>query len=177
MTRVIWLGGKVDKFPVLTEAGVMVAAEDWLLPYVPNIKKLSDLKKVAVFPLLSSLLTYEQSKLLEAQAPVAYVTPSDKTVSIVYDPHQGPTVSVVLQEVLGELASPMLAGNSIALRFELLSPAKRPIQITSDLANFWGGSYKDVAKDMRAKYPRHRWPEDPLTAKAGRSYKPRNPKA
>ncbi|MBV1950601.1 MAG: ATP-dependent helicase HrpB [Cycloclasticus sp.] len=173
MTRVIWLGGKIDSFPELTEAGIMEAAEDWLLPYVPTIKKLSDLKKVAVLPLLSSLLTYEESKLLETQAPTAYVTPSNKAVPIVYDPHQGPTVSVVLQEVLGELASPMLAGNSIALRFELLSPAKRPIQITSDLANFWGGSYKSVAKDMRAKYPRHRWPEDPFSAQAGRSIKPR----
>ena len=173
MTRVTWLGGKIDSFPELTEAGIMAAAEDWLLPYVPTIKNLSDLKKVAVLPLLSSLLTYEESKLLESQAPTAYVTPSKKTVPIVYDPHQGPTVSVVLQEVLGELASPMLAGNSIALRFELLSPAKRPIQITSDLANFWGGSYKSVAKDMRAKYPRHRWPEDPFSAQAGRSIKPR----
>jgi len=174
MNRVIWLGGKIKNFPVLTEAGIMGAADDWLLPYVPTIKKLSDLKKVNLFPLLFSLLTYEESKVLEAQAPTTYVTPSGKRVPIIYDHHQGPTVSVVLQEILGELASPMLAENSIALRFELLSPARRPIQITSDLANFWGGSYADIAKEMRAKYPKHRWPTDPFSEQAGRSIKRRN---
>jgi ATP-dependent helicase HrpB len=173
VSRVVWLGGKIKNFPVLTEAIIMAAADDWLLPYVSSIKKLSDLKRVKLFPLLSSLLTYEESKLLEAQAPTLYVTPSGKRVPIVYDPHQGPTVSVVLQEILGELASPMLAGNSIALHFELLSPAKRPIQITSDLANFWGGSYRDIAKEMRAKYPKHRWPVDPFSEQAGRSIKRR----
>jgi ATP-dependent helicase HrpB len=174
MNRVVWLGGKVKGFPVFTEEDIVGSAENWLLPYVSNIKKLSELKKVKVFPLLSSLLSYQELKILEMQAPTHYLTPSNKTVPIIYDEHQGPTVSVVLQEVLGELVSPMLAGNSVALRFELLSPAKRPVQITSDLANFWGGSYVDVAKDMRAKYPKHRWPIDPFSEKAGRSFKARN---
>ena len=174
LSRVIWLGGKIENFPVLTESTIMALSEDWLLPYVANIKKISALKKVKILPLLSSLLTYEQAKILAAQAPTIYITPSNKKVPIVYDNHQGPTVSVILQEVLGELASPMLAGNSVALRFELLSPARRPIQITSDLANFWRGSYVEVAKDMRAKYPRHRWPVDPFSEKAGRSIKSRN---
>ena len=172
--RVSWLGGKVKSFPVLTEQSIIASVDVWLLPYLTNIKKLSELKKVNVLPLLSSLLSYEESKVLEAQAPTIYVTPSDKKVPIIYDEHQGPTVSVVLQELFGELTSPMLGGNSVALRFELLSPARRPVQITSDLANFWGGSYVDVAKDMKAKYPRHRWPSDPFSEKAGRSYKSRN---
>jgi ATP-dependent helicase HrpB len=111
---------------------------------------------------------------LEKEAPIFYMTPSNKKTPIIYEKNSEPTVSVVLQELFGELKSPMLAGNSIALRFELLSPARRPIQITSDLANFWGGSYVEVAKDMRAKYPRHRWPIDPFTEKAGNSRKRRN---
>ena len=127
-----------------------------------------------LLPLLSYLFTYEESKVLEKEAPKTYITPSNKKVSIIYDKTSEPTVSVVLQELFGELKSPMLAGNSIALRFELLSPARRPIQITSDLANFWGGSYVEVAKDMRAKYPRHRWPIDPFSEKPGRSIKSRN---
>ncbi len=173
LARVVWLGGKVKQFPVLTEASIMANSEEWLLPYVANIKKLSELKKVKILPLLTSMLTFDESKTLATQAPKIYVTPSNKNIPIIYDSHQGPTISVVLQEVLGELASPMLAGNSIALRFELLSPARRPIQITSDLANFWGGSYTDVAKDMRAKYPKHRWPVDPFSEQAGRSIKSR----
>ncbi len=174
LQRVIWLGGKVEGFPLLSEALIMNTSESWLLPYVSNIKKISELKRVKILPLLSSLLTYEESKVLEKEAPKTYITPSNKKVSIIYDKTSEPTVSVVLQELFGELKSPMLAGNSIALRFELLSPARRPIQITSDLANFWGGSYVEVAKDMRAKYPRHRWPIDPFSEKPGRSIKSRN---
>jgi ATP-dependent helicase HrpB len=75
--------------------------------------------------------------------------------------------------MFGQLVTPSLAYGQVPLRFELLSPARRPIQTTSDLANFWVSSYVEVAKDMRAKYPRHRWPEEPLLAKAGRSRKPR----
>ncbi|TWX72681.1 ATP-dependent helicase HrpB [Colwellia sp. C1TZA3] len=174
LKRVVWLGGKVEGFPVLSEAIIMSTSENWLLPYVSNIKKISELKRVKILPLLSSLLTYEESKVLDKEAPVTYITPSNKKVSIIYDKNSEPTVAVVLQELFGELKSPMLAGNSIALRFELLSPARRPIQITSDLANFWGGSYVEVAKDMRAKYPRHRWPVDPFSEKAGNSRKSRN---
>jgi ATP-dependent helicase HrpB len=174
LKRVIWLGGKVEGFPLLSEALIMSTSENWLLPYVSNIKKISELKRVNILPLLSSLLTYEESKVLEKEAPVIYITPSNKKVSIIYERNSEPTVAVVLQELFGELKSPMLASNSIALRFELLSPARRPIQITSDLANFWGGSYVEVAKDMRAKYPRHRWPTNPFTEKAGSSRKSRN---
>jgi ATP-dependent helicase HrpB len=174
LKRVIWLGDKIESFPILSEALIMNTSENWLLPYVSNIKKISELKRVKIFPLLSSLLTYEETKVLEKEAPKIYITPSNKKVPIIYDKNSGPTVSVVLQELFGELKSPMLAGNSIALRFELLSPARRPIQITSDLANFWGGSYVEVTKDMRAKYPRHRWPIDPFSEKAGSSRKRRN---
>ncbi len=174
LQRVIWLGGKVEGFPVLSEALIMNTSENWFLPYVSNIKKISELKRVKILPLLSSLLTYEESKVLEKEAPKIYITPSNKKACINYDKNSEPTVSIVLQELFGELKSPMLAGNSIALRFELLSPARRPIQITSDLANFWGGSYVEVAKDMRAKYPRHRWPIDPFSEKPGRSIKSRN---
>ncbi len=174
LKRVVWLGNKIEGFPILSEALIMNTAEKWLLPYVSNIKKISELKRVKIFPLLSSLLTYEESKVLEREAPLLYITPSNKKVPISYDKNSEPTVSIVLQELFGELKSPLLACKSIALRFELLSPARRPIQITSDLANFWGGSYIEVAKDMRAKYPRHRWPVDPFSEKAGRSIKSRN---
>jgi ATP-dependent helicase HrpB len=173
LKRVIWLGGKIDNFPALTEKVILNTSNEWLLPYISNVKKISDLKQIKIFPLLSSILSYEEKNLLEKEAPTVYLTPDNKRIPIVYDINQGPTVSVVLQEVFGELQSPKLAGKSVPLRFELLSPARRPIQITSDLANFWIGSYANVAKDMRARYPRHRWPVDPLSEQAGYSIKKR----
>jgi ATP-dependent helicase HrpB len=94
-------------------------------------------------------------------------------VAIVYDQQQGPTVSVPLQEMFGEVRSPKIGGDKIPIRFELLSPARRPIQTTSDLGNFWQTSYFEVAKEMRGRYPRHRWPDEPLLEKAGKSIKAR----
>ena len=171
LSRVEWLGQNVESFPKLSIKSVMAQTDTWLLPYVSNIKDISELKHVDLLPLLQSLLTYEETKTLTTEAPSFYITPSRKKVAINYCQNQGPTVSVVLQEVLGEKHSPLLAQSSVPLRFELLSPAKRPIQITSDLAQFWLGSYHEVAKDMRAKYPKHRWPEDPFSEQAGSSIK------
>ena len=116
-------------------------------------------------------LTWQESQILEKQAPEFYQAPSGKAITIRYDQHQGPTVSIILQEMFGQLDSPLLANKQIPIRFELLSPGRRPIQTTSDLANFWRTSYFDVAKEMRGKYPKHRWPEAPLEALAGRSIK------
>jgi len=144
-----------------------------LLPYISNVNNLDQLKKINIFELIKETLSWEEQQLLEREAPLMYVTPSDKKISIVYDKNQGPTVSVRLQEMFGEIESPRIGGNSVPLRFELLSPAQRAIQTTSDLANFWNTSYFDVAKEMRGKYPRHRWPEKPLLEKPGHSIKHR----
>ncbi|WP_197019880.1 MULTISPECIES: ATP-dependent helicase HrpB [unclassified Pseudoalteromonas] len=173
LNRVTWLGEKLDGFPNLNIDFIMEDVAHWLLPYLPNIRSFSELKNINLFPLLSSILTYSESKLLDSEAPEFYLTPSNKNVRIIYSAAQEPTVSVILQELFGEVRSPMLAGRTIPLRFELLSPAKRPIQITTDLEKFWSGSYVEVAKDMRAKYPKHRWPEKPLEEKPGRSIKPK----
>lgn len=129
------------------------------------------MKNKDIYSILNAKLTWEQQQVLDACAPSNYITPSGKKVLIRYDENQGPTVSVVLQEMFGQLESPMLAMGKVAMRFELLSPAKRPIQTTSDLAHFWRSSYFDVAKDMRGKYPKHRWPEKPLEEKPGHSIK------
>ncbi|WP_232842763.1 ATP-dependent helicase HrpB [Psychrosphaera ytuae] len=171
LTRVEWLGEHLSSFPSMTLTSVLDQADEWLLPYISNISSIAEVKQLDVFPLLTSLISYGQSKILNKEAPTHYITPGGKKVPILYCEHQGPTVSVVLQEVFGEQGSPRLAGNTVPLRFELLSPAKRPIQITSDLAQFWSGSYHEVAKDMRAKYPKHRWPEDPANELAGASLK------
>ena len=119
---------------------------------------------------MKTVLPWQLSAEFDKRAPEFYSAPSGKQVKIDYNAVQGPKVSIILQEVFGELTSPKLAGN-INLKFELLSPARRPIQITSDIGQFWHTSYFEVAKDMRAKYPKHRWPTEPLKEVAGRSIK------
>jgi ATP-dependent helicase HrpB len=152
---------------------LLQSTEQWLLPYLLNVNSLAKLKQVNVFELIKGRLSWDEQQLLEREAPLVYITPSDKKIPIVYDKNKGPTVSVRLQEMFGEIESPKIGANTVPLRFELLSPAQRPIQTTSDLANFWNTSYIEVAKEMRGKYPRHRWPEKPLLEKPGHSIKHR----
>lgn len=169
--RVNWLGNVLDDFPSISEATLLSNTSGWLLPYISSVKSIKQLRQVNIYDLLVANLTWEQKQILTENAPEYYTTPSKKRVLVRYDQFQGPTVSVVLQEMFGQLESPLLAQGKIPLRFELLSPARRAIQTTSDLGNFWTSSYFDVAKDMRGKYPKHRWPEKPLDEKAGRSIK------
>ncbi len=171
LARASWLGEYLEQFPKLSKEALIEDVDNWLVPYISKVKSLAQLKKVNLFELLLGILPWEQQQLLEQEAPVNYTTPSNKKVVITYDKNQGPTVSVQLQEMFGELKSPCIGGGKVPLRFELLSPARRPIQTTSDLANFWQTSYFDVAKDMRGRYPKHRWPDKPLLEKPGRSIK------
>lgn len=173
LQRVQWLATYSSDFPPLSREHIQNTVSDWLLPYLSHITSLAQLKTTNIFDLLTANLSWEQQQELDTEAPSSYTTPSGKTVDIIYDKNQGAMVSIVLQEMFGQLASPTLAYGQVPLRFELLSPARRPIQTTSDLANFWASSYIEVAKEMRAKYPRHRWPEEPLLATPGHSRKPR----
>lgn len=171
LARVRWLGSKVEQFPIINEASLLATVDQWLLPYLAGIDSIKALKRFDIYDLLTANLSWDEAQQLASEAPEYYVTPSDKSVSIRYDESQGPTVSVVLQEMFGQLESPTLAQGKVALRFELLSPARRPVQTTSDLAHFWRNSYFEVAKEMRGRYPKHRWPDHPLLEKPGRSIK------
>ena len=173
LQRAQWLAGFMPDLPPISAEYLIEQIDSWLLPYINKVTSVKQLKQFDIYDLLVANLTWEQLQLLQQHAPESYQTPSGKTVPIIYDEVQGPTVSVILQEMFGQLESPKLANGQVPLRFELLSPARRPIQTTSDLANFWRSSYFDVAKDMRGRYPKHRWPEKPLEEKPGRSIKPR----
>lgn len=142
----------------------------WLAPYTLNMSKVSELSALSLKQILQSLLDYQSVQLLDQQAPENYCSPAGKSFAIQYS---GTTakVSLPLQQLFGELSSPKLAGGQVALTFELLSPAQRPIQTTADLETFWKTSYYEVAKEMRGRYPKHRWPDAPLEEKAGRSLK------
>lgn len=174
LSRVKWLGAtRPDRFPLIDETYLLHNIETWLLAYQAPTISIKALQKLELMPLLHAVLKYEQQSMLAKQAPESYLAPSGRRVLIRYSHQHAPTVSLQLQWVFGELASPLLGWGKVPLRFELLSPAQRPIQTTQDLAGFWHNTYQDVAKEMRGRYPKHRWPDDPLSETAGASIKRR----
>lgn len=160
-------------WPSYDQAWLSANIETWLAPYLSGINSIKALQKLDMLAIVQGLLDYESQCLLEREAPKYYHAPSDKKVVIDYSQAKTAKVSLALQEVFGQLTSPRLAWGQVALTFELLSPARRPIQTTADLAHFWQTSYFEVIKEMKGRYPRHRWPDKPLEEKPGRSIKPR----
>lgn len=171
LERASWLSSNNDLFPSISARHLLATVDTWLLPYLGSIVSLPQLQKLPVPDLLHAVIDWEYQSMLNDQAPDRFTLPDGKNVVIRYDSAQGPIVSVQLQALFGLTESPMLAGGKVPLRFEMLSPARRPIQTTSDLNGFWRTSYFDVAKDMRGRYPKHRWPDEPLKEKPGRSIK------
>lgn len=172
MDRINWASQFDERFPKMTKASLAETLEGWCLPYLAGKTSISELKALNLSAMLLQTLDYELQNELERNYPRFYISPTGKKFPIHYANNQART-SLKLQEVFGEEASPEIGCNKVKLTFELLSPANRPIQITSDLAFFWDNSYHDVAKEMRGRYPKHRWPEDPLVAEAGHSIKKR----
>ena len=174
LKRVQWLQVQnpqhTENWPDFSLPGLVNSVEDWLLAYIDKVDSIKALKSIALTDLLKSRLPYEYWGCIDHEAPEFYITPSGKKCHVDYS-GQLPKVSVVLQEMFGELSSPKLAWGKINLAFELLSPARRPLQVTSDLAHFWQNSYFEVVKEMKGRYPKHRWPEKPLEEQAGRSIK------
>jgi ATP-dependent helicase HrpB len=154
----------------VSDAALLATASDWLLPALVGATSLADCD---VTNALLSRLDWTKRQLLEAQAPQHFVTPAGTSHAIDYAPEQGPTVHVRVQEMFGLTAHPMLAGGHVALVFQLLSPAHRPIAVTADLPAFWRGAWADVRKDMKARYPRHVWPQDPAVSAPTTRAKPR----
>lgn len=134
---------------------------DVLAPYLIGKRKLSDLGQLDVHGMLMSTMEWAEQKELDAMAPVWYTPPSGRAVRIDYADPERPVISVRLQDMFGVMDTPTVGRGQIPLTVELLSPARRPIQVTRDLAGFWKGSYQEVRKEMRGRYPKHSWPEDP----------------
>ncbi|MBE0493503.1 MAG: ATP-dependent helicase HrpB [Thiomicrospira sp.] len=173
LSRLRWLASFNTDWPSYNQAWLSANIVHWLSPYLSGIRSVKALQKLNMLTVVQSLLDYEQQQVLEREAPAFYNAPSQKPVSIMYSASHDPKVSIQLQEVFGELSSPLLAWGQKPLTFELLSPARRPIQTTADLAHFWRNSYFEVIKDMKGRYPKHRWPDKPLEEKPGRSIKAR----
>ncbi|WP_029933386.1 ATP-dependent helicase HrpB [Thiomicrospira pelophila] len=173
LSRLRWLASFNVDWPSYDQAWLSINIERWLSPYLLGIRSVKALQKLNMLEIVKALLDYEQQQVLEREAPAFYSAPSQKSVPIMYSASYDPKVSIQLQEVFGELSSPLLAWAQKPLTFELLSPARRPIQTTADLAHFWRNSYFEVIKDMKGRYPKHRWPDKPLEEAPGRSIKPR----
>ncbi len=147
----------------MSDSALLGAVEDWLLPYLSGLSSAEDLKKLDPGEALKSLLSWTDKQELDRLAPASWVTPLGRKTPIDYS-GDTPEVSLRLQEVFGTTRHPTIGTKKTPLKMTLLSPARRPVQVTTDLPGFWAGSYADVRKDMRAQYPKHPWPEDPTEA-------------
>ncbi len=160
-----------DPWPDLSDAALAADGAPWLAPHVEGVTSLADLGPARLDAALKAMLPWDLARRLDSAAPALFATPVGASHRLDYAAAQGPTLSVKVQELYGLAAHPSLAGVPMVL--ELLSPAGRPIQITRDLPGFWRGSWRAVRTEMRGRYPRHVWPEDPATAAPTLRAKPR----
>ena len=162
-----------EEWPDLSDEGLARNAAEWLEPLLLDKTARSQIAADELSDTVMNLLPWNLRKRLDAEAPTHFTAPTGSSVPIDYEAEQGPTVSIRVQELFGLATHPAIAGGRVPLVIELLSPAHRPVQVTRDLPGFWRGSYADVKADMRGRYPKHPWPDDPLHAPATRRAKRR----
>jgi ATP-dependent helicase HrpB len=160
------------EWPDLSDAA-LAASPDWLTPYVLGKTSLASIDARDLAEALQALLPYALRRKLDEEAPTHFVAPTGSSVAVDYEADGGPAIALRVQELFGLRAHPTLAGGRAPLTLHLLSPAHRPIQITRDLPGFWRGSWAAVRADLRGRYPRHFWPEDPSAALPTTRAKPR----
>jgi ATP-dependent helicase HrpB len=161
-----------NTWPAVDNDSLMDSLEDWLAPYLAGRSRLSQLDTVPLHHVLNALLTPAQQRELDTLAPSHITVPTGSRIAIDYSADD-PVLAVRLQEMFGCETTPSIAGGRVPLTLHLLSPARRPVQITQDLAGFWRSSYGEVKKDMKGRYPKHPWPDDPLAAEPTRRVKRR----
>ncbi|MET0332545.1 MAG: ATP-dependent helicase C-terminal domain-containing protein, partial [Dyella sp.] len=159
--------------PDVSDQALLDALENWLGPYLEGKRRLDALTAEELSQALSALFDYAQRQALEAQAPEGLTVPSGMHRRLEYAPGEPPVLAVKLQELFGLADTPRIAGGTIAVTLHLLSPAGRPIQVTQDLKGFWERTYPEVKKELKGRYPKHPWPDDPWTATATHRAKPR----
>lgn len=162
-----------DSWPDLSDDGLIARRDDWLVPALYDKIALKDISAGDLSDALMALLPWEMRARLDREAPTHFEAPTGTMLAIDYEAEQGPTIAVRLQELFGLNTHPSIAGGKVPLVLELLSPAQRPVQVTRDLPGFWRGSYAAVRSDLRGRYPRHPWPDDPAGAVPTRRAKPR----
>ena len=167
------LGGPYTEWPDLEDAALAESLEDWLAPWLEGVTRREHLARVPLAEALRARMGWQRLRELDALAPTHLTVPSGAQIRIDYLDASAPVVAVRLQEVFGLAETPRLVGGRVPVTFKLLSPAHRPVQVTRDLGSFWRRGYAEVRKDLRGRYPKHHWPEDPLTAEAVRGVRRR----
>ncbi|HED2437713.1 TPA: ATP-dependent helicase HrpB [Citrobacter freundii] len=148
-------------WPAVDEDSLLKTLERWLLPHMSGVHSLRALKALNVGQALRGLLDWSMLQRLDSELPAHYTVPTGSRIAIRYHEDNPPVLAVRMQEMFGEANTPTIAQGRVPLVLELLSPAQRPLQVTSDLSAFWQGSYREVQKEMKGRYPKHVWPDDP----------------
>jgi len=175
--RVMWLrrtDGSRSQWPDLSDEVLLQTVDQWLGPYLTGITTLDRVKRLDLTAPLHALLTPEQLRRLDRLAPTHMTVPSGSRLPLDYEQAESPVLAVRLQEMFGCKDTPRVADGKIPVILHLLSPAKRPVQVTQDLGGFWKRAYQDIRKELRGRYPKHHWPEDPIGAAPTTKAKQRN---
>ncbi|SFA71242.1 ATP-dependent helicase HrpB [Cohnella sp. OV330] len=160
-------------WPDLSDAALLDGLETWLGPFVAGMRTRGDLQRLSMAEALSAMFSWEQRRRLDEEAPTHVAVPSGSRLPVDYGDPAAPALHARLQELFGWPASPRIAGGRVPLTLHLLSPAQRPVQVTRDLASFWREAYFEVRKDLKGRYPKHYWPDDPMQAQATSRVRPR----
>lgn len=171
--RVAFLRRLEQNWPDWSDERLAETMEQWLLPQLVGLRRRSDVEQLDLATILLQDLDWERRRKLDSLAPTHVVVPSGSSIWIDYADPESPVLAVRLQELFGLEDTPRVGGGRVPLTLHLLSPARRPVQVTRDLAGFWRSSYFEVRKELRGRYPKHEWPEDPLAALPTRRVKPR----
>ncbi|MDO8945772.1 MAG: ATP-dependent helicase HrpB [Desulfocapsaceae bacterium] len=160
-------------WPDVSDACLLESLAQWLSPYLTGMRSAEHLRKLDMFTILAAMLNWQQQSQLDREAPTHLEVPSGSRVRLRYIPGEPPVLAVRLQEMFGLADTPKICNNTVSVLLHLLSPAQRPMQITQDLLGFWEGAYHEVKKELRGRYPKHHWPDDPWLAQPTRRVKPR----
>jgi ATP-dependent helicase HrpB len=162
--RLAFLHAHVPGWPDVSDIALVASAREWLLPHLVGLRRRDQVEELDLSALLLARLSWQQRAQLDALAPVSVEVPSGSSIRVDYSDAYSPVLAVRLQELFGLTETPAVAAGAVPLTLHLLSPANRPVQVTRDLAGFWSSSYFEVRRELRGRYPKHEWPEDPLRA-------------
>ena len=173
LNRLRFIQQLTPDWPAFGEESLLSELEIWLAPYLDGIRNAQQLERIKLGEALLARLTWQQKQMLDQWAPTQLAVPSGRRIAVDYSDSAAPVLAVKLQEMFGATETPTIAGGRAPVTLQLLSPAGRPIQVTRDLASFWRQGYFAVKKDLKGRYPKHYWPDDPLTAAPTNRVRPR----
>ncbi|MDT3426342.1 ATP-dependent helicase HrpB [Paenibacillus forsythiae] len=159
-------------WPDVSDDGLTGSMEEWLLPFLHGCRSLREVQRLPLREALESMLDWERKRRLDQDAPTHIAVPSGSRIAVDYSNPAAPVLAVKLQEMFGQRETPRIGNGRVPVLLHLLSPARRPVQVTADLASFWSNAYFEVKKDLKGRYPKHYWPEDPLQAIPTRRTRP-----